>query len=185
LVGRARDLKDTRQRILAAAEDLSCETGPARVSLEAVAARAGVSKGGLLYHFPSKHHLLRALVADHVDEIRRAMDRLAPGARDSGAPLAIARAYVAVVREEIAEGGPPPAGVFAAIAEDPEFIAPLREFRAELRKAFLGCPDPGRASVVFLACEGLVHERLTDPNAPDPGDRDAVFSTLEAMLEPG
>jgi AcrR family transcriptional regulator len=181
---RRRKLHDTRQRILAAVEDLSCEAGPARLSLEAVAARAGVSKGGLLYHFPCKHDLLRALVAAHVEELRNAIDRHAPGALAAG-DAAAARGYLMTLREML--GGPdrPPAGVFAALAEDPEFIAPLREFRAELRALFRLAADPATAEVVFLACEGLVHEELTDPGAFDAAAREAVFSVLAGMLEAG
>lgn len=44
---------DTKQRILDAAAEIARELGPGHLSLEAVATRAGVSKGGLLYHFPS------------------------------------------------------------------------------------------------------------------------------------
>ncbi|AOW92826.1 TetR family transcriptional regulator [Rhodococcus sp. WMMA185] len=52
----------TRDRILDALEKLLLEVGIAQVTLEAVAAEAGVSKGGLLYHFPSKEALLAAMV---------------------------------------------------------------------------------------------------------------------------
>lgn len=53
----------TRDRILDSYVDLLVEHGGVGVSLEAVAARAGVSKGGLLYHFPAKASLLVALTA--------------------------------------------------------------------------------------------------------------------------
>ncbi|MFM1722311.1 TetR/AcrR family transcriptional regulator [Rhodococcus sp. PAM 2766] len=53
---------DTRDRILDALERLLLEQGLAQVTLEAVAAEAGVSKGGLLYHFPSKEALLAGMV---------------------------------------------------------------------------------------------------------------------------
>ncbi|GCB56911.1 hypothetical protein rerp_33190 [Rhodococcus erythropolis] len=49
---------DTRDRILDALEKLLLVSGVAQVTLEGVAAEAGVSKGGLLYHFPSKEALL-------------------------------------------------------------------------------------------------------------------------------
>ncbi|MGG7102709.1 TetR/AcrR family transcriptional regulator [Rhodococcus sp. 24CO] len=52
----------TRDRILDALEKLLLVNGVAQVTLEAVAAQAGVSKGGLLYHFPSKEALLAAMV---------------------------------------------------------------------------------------------------------------------------
>ncbi|MFE4502424.1 TetR/AcrR family transcriptional regulator [Rhodococcus sp. NPDC056743] len=52
----------TRDRILDALEKLLLVNGVAQVTLEAVAAQAGVSKGGLLYHFPSKEALLAAMI---------------------------------------------------------------------------------------------------------------------------
>lgn len=177
-----RDLGDTRSRIVAAAEELSCEFGPAKLSLEAVAARAGVSKGGLLYHFPSKHALLRAIVEGHVDEIRGSMEAISPGCLSGGEPLAAARAWVRAVRAKLCDADTTPSGIFAAIAEDPEFIAPLRAFREEMRAIFARCPDPDTAAVVYLACEGLVHERLTDPQGHDGAARDAVVERLETML---
>lgn len=52
----------TRDRILDALETLLLEKGVSQVTLENVAAAAGVSKGGLLYHFKSKDALLAGLV---------------------------------------------------------------------------------------------------------------------------
>lgn len=54
---------ETRDRILAALRALLAEGGTDAVTLEAVAARAGVSKGGLLYHFPSKAAMYTGLLA--------------------------------------------------------------------------------------------------------------------------
>lgn len=52
----------TRDRILDALETLLLDKGMSQVTLENVAATAGVSKGGLLYHFKSKDALLAGLV---------------------------------------------------------------------------------------------------------------------------
>ena len=172
--------QDTRARILGAAEDLSCEVGPAHLSIEAVAARAGVSKGGLLYHFPTKQALLRALVSEHVDGLRRAM---AARGCCGELPLAQARAYLGVMRDKLDAAGARP-GLFAAIAEDPEFIAPLRAFRqAMLEQVFRRCPNPDLATAAFLATEGLVFASLTDPLAHDHADRRRIFETLERLLD--
>ncbi|TIP57248.1 MAG: helix-turn-helix transcriptional regulator, partial [Mesorhizobium sp.] len=51
---------NSRDRILAAAADVARESGPGSLSLDAVASRAGVSKGGLLYNFPTKAKLMQA-----------------------------------------------------------------------------------------------------------------------------
>lgn len=43
-----------RGAVLDAFESLLIEVGERAATLDAVAGRAGVSKGGLLYHFPNK-----------------------------------------------------------------------------------------------------------------------------------
>lgn len=71
----------SRERILDAYADVLTDEGERHATLEAVAARAGVSKGGLLYHFPSKDQLaealcdrLVALAAEDVEEMRTSAD---------------------------------------------------------------------------------------------------------------
>ena len=54
----------SREAILDAAANLVHEQGASSLTLDATCARAGMSKGGLLYHFRSKEDLLLALV-DH------------------------------------------------------------------------------------------------------------------------
>lgn len=52
-----------RARVLAAYQDLLISDGPQAATLDAVAGAAGVSKGGLLYHFKSKEALIEGLLA--------------------------------------------------------------------------------------------------------------------------
>ncbi|WP_039794151.1 TetR/AcrR family transcriptional regulator [Nocardia araoensis] len=65
---------DTRDRILDALETLILEKGMSQVTLENVAATAGVSKGGLLYHFKSKDALLAGLVRRLTDRASKQLD---------------------------------------------------------------------------------------------------------------
>src|SRR5690606_17155565 len=60
--------ENARQRILDAASQLVRKEGSAHLSLDAVAALAGISKGGLLYHFPNKTALLKAIVEQYVEK---------------------------------------------------------------------------------------------------------------------
>ena len=50
-----------RARLLKSAAEITVEKGLAGLTLDAVAVRAGVSKGGLLHHFPSRRELSAAL----------------------------------------------------------------------------------------------------------------------------
>lgn len=70
-----------RAKVLDAYISLLCEEGDRAATLDATAARAGVSKGGLLYHFASKEALADAVIAaseEHVardiEEMRRSED---------------------------------------------------------------------------------------------------------------
>jgi AcrR family transcriptional regulator len=55
-----RNSADTRNRILGAADELFYGEGLLNVSLDAIAARAGVTKKTLYYHFRSKDDLIAA-----------------------------------------------------------------------------------------------------------------------------
>jgi AcrR family transcriptional regulator len=61
---------DTRDQILAAASDLFAERGFEQTSLREIAARVGITKAALYYHFPSKADLFEALVAPAFEGIR-------------------------------------------------------------------------------------------------------------------
>ena len=54
--------ENTKDAILDAAEAIVREQGAAHLTLDAAAERAGMSKGGVLYHFQTKDSLLVALV---------------------------------------------------------------------------------------------------------------------------
>lgn len=51
-----------REKVLAAFAAIVADEGEQAATMEAVAARAGVSKGGLLYHFGSREALVEGLV---------------------------------------------------------------------------------------------------------------------------
>ncbi|HBF34148.1 TPA: hypothetical protein DDW35_06255, partial [Candidatus Sumerlaeota bacterium] len=53
---------DSKEAILDAAESVVLEHGASHMTLDAVAERAGVSKGGLMYNFPTKEALLTAMI---------------------------------------------------------------------------------------------------------------------------
>ena len=79
---------NSREKILAAAADVARESGPGSLSLEAVANRAGVSKGGLLYNFPTKAKLMQALVEGYLRDFEQALES-ASSNDDGNNPLAV------------------------------------------------------------------------------------------------
>ncbi|MEJ4100245.1 TetR/AcrR family transcriptional regulator [Corynebacterium mastitidis] len=87
--------EETRSLILGAAARLVRMHGPG-VSLSAIAREARVSKGGLLYHFPSKNDLLHGLVEDFVLRFRAEVEATARRTGDDS-PGSLTRAYIRTI----------------------------------------------------------------------------------------
>ncbi|MBO9637382.1 TetR/AcrR family transcriptional regulator [Siphonobacter aquaeclarae] len=65
---RKKEPAENRRLLLEVAFGMVSELGIDALTLEAVAARAGLSKGGLLHHFPSKSALQEALFRESLDQ---------------------------------------------------------------------------------------------------------------------
>jgi AcrR family transcriptional regulator len=144
--------------LLAAAERVVARQGIANLTLEAVAAEAGVSKGGLLHHFPSKDRLVEGLVARAAECWRsccRQAYESAPEGRGRMARglisncLSDAEAWTDQLRASSA-------AVFSALAQNPALIAPMREAYGDLGKR-LAEDDlpPGVGEAIAAAIDGL------------------------------
>jgi AcrR family transcriptional regulator len=77
---------DARYKVLEAAVAIVAREGAAHLTIDAVAAQAGLSKGGVLYHFPSKRALLDGMLERLLDdsETRSAYHRQQTGSRLAG-----------------------------------------------------------------------------------------------------
>ncbi|ORT84936.1 TetR family transcriptional regulator [Burkholderia puraquae] len=84
-----------RAQLLAAASEIATHHGVAALTLDAVAERAGVTKGALQYHFANKQGLLDALFGQATERFGAQM--AARMAADSGGDGAAARAYLHAV----------------------------------------------------------------------------------------
>jgi AcrR family transcriptional regulator len=162
---------DTRARLLDAASTVIRRDGPQALTLDAVAAQAGVSKGGLLYHFKSKRELLDALVARWMDDFQRDIDA------ESGN---FARRYVAANDGAHAEE----VGMLAALVADPQVLAAVRD-RHETwqdRVATEG-GDPVDATVARLAADGLWLADLLGTAPPRDELRERVLARLLELCD--
>ena len=144
----------TRDRLLDAAETVLVDHGASALTLEAVAAQAGVSKGGLLYHFPTKDQLAAGLVARAVQRVDTALET----ASSAGVAGSFTRAYIGVTLGDgpgHTAADPLSTALLGALALDPALLDPLREayarWQARLEADGL---DPADATLVRLAVDG-------------------------------
>lgn len=129
----------TRDRILNALQRILVDVGSSGVTLEKVAAEAGVSKGGLLYHFKSKSDLYDGLARRHRLQEEANLAR----ARERG----VVEMFLEVSWVESEESA---AGLWA-------LLTALRG-KGELS-------EQARADVLFIfnGWRDLIHEQVADP----------------------
>lgn len=181
----APQLLDARTRILDAAERIVQAKGVPALTLEAAAKAAGISKGGLLYHFASKEALLMGLLGRLAEYI--AMDfegvlRAQPPG--SGRVTRAVLAWCFDHPEAVCEQHQRAAGIFlAAFHHDPILLDPIRavfaQMRAKLRED--GLP-PGHALAVMAACDGLFMAELFSMYEQTEADRAELRAALETLL---
>jgi len=163
--------------LLTAAEDVVLELGAAHLTLDAVAQRAGVSKGGLLYHFPSKEALLTGMIARLIEYIEAA--RAAAMSDSAALPENVLRAHIGVclaLDDRMRRIG---AALLAAVANCPSIMDPIRERITENMRTLIDHPrEPARAAILFLAAEGMGKLDLLGLNPFTPGQRQAIMDEM-------
>jgi AcrR family transcriptional regulator len=179
----AKKRSNSRERIIDAAIAVAQDDGAGKMSLEAVAERAGVSKGGLLYHFNSKSALLQAMVERHVRTLDDAIETAHAEIVRDKRPNALIRAYLHAFRAKLCASKKTSTGFLAAIAEEPALLNPVRDHHTRLIKDLKASSDnPELAIIAFLAVEGIWNLRLFDTNPFADGELIAHFDRLMDLL---
>jgi AcrR family transcriptional regulator len=167
-----------RERLLDAAERLVLETGAGHLTLDAVAKFAGVSKGGLLYHFPSKDALLEAMLARYLHDVdARVAARVPKHGKASRA--AEFRERVKVLLELPTNKRAAGAALIAASADKPELMAQCRARYREIVDGLTRLPggfEP--AALLLLAASGLVLGELLQISPYTPAERARLGKAL-------
>lgn len=176
--------QSTRHTILQAARRVVQSGGVATLTLDAVAHEAGVSKGGLLYHFPSKEKLIAGMIEDMLatfdDDLRAQAEADEPG-QPAGAWV---RAYARVTCAPDWQSLDVSADLLAAISTKRELLAPLRARYAEWQQQIEHDGiDPAIATLVRLAADGLWFADMFELAPPSEALRARMLDTLIALTQ--
>ena len=174
---------ETRQHLLKVAGEQILEHGLANLTLDAVARASGVSKGGLLHHFPSKQHLLEGLIRDLHDRFRERLRDLAQA--DPMPEGRFARAYLKAVSMHREDPGNKLCGVLAIEARgEPAMRSAWRDcVRDMLRQETDGKTDPIELAIVHLAADGLWLADLEGVFDDSPDLFRRIVARLEQMTK--
>ena len=153
-----RRLAERPEIILDAANAVLRQGGARSLTIDAVAAAAGLSKGGVLHHYASKDALILALVARKLGSLREEIT--ACEAEAAPGPGRLPRAMVAHLRRTYAADDETSRALLLAAIESPEALEGYRSFVADCLDRLAA--EGGRAGgyeVLFFAILGLIMGR--------------------------
>jgi AcrR family transcriptional regulator len=177
---RTRSRRDDRaQTILDAAGAVLRRGGGRALTIDAVAAQAGLSKGGVLHHYASKDALILALVARKLEELRAGISACEAEAGPQPGPAGLGLAMVAHLREAYCEDDDFSRALLIAAAENPEALAGYRAFVAERLERLASAEPPGAGAMLFFAILGLVMGRTLGFHDIGGAQAEALFGALE------
>lgn len=150
----------TRETIIDAAMAIVREQGVNKLTLDAAAKVAKLSKGGVLYHFKSKDDLIRAMVQRMIDFCDAL--HLEFYAQEPEGPYRWARTVVRTAFDPRGPSGDPVGGaLLAAVTVNPDLLAPIHAKFAEwIERVKSDSPNPTLAALVCMAMDGYVFERM-------------------------
>lgn len=177
---------ETRRSVLAAAAEIVVREGASKLTLDAVADRCGLSKGGILHHFSTKDSLISAMIEDVVGQFEADLQRNVQG--ESG-PGSFARAFLRACLDRdgiVTRTLKVSAGIVAAVAINAQLLAPLRsrydEWIARLEDDGI---DPAIAELVRSAADGLWLGDVLGLGHTSAALRQRVFAKLIELTHVG
>ena len=176
----------TRSLVLDAAIRIIEQDGLQGFTLEAVAKEAGLSKGGVFYHFESKHGLVRAMLETAMEMFEQRVEELLT----TGQAQSYAQAFVLATIEATTSTQylRTTTALCAAIAGHPELLEPyVARSKVWQTRLEQGGASPARATVARLAADGLFYAALLGAGsvfAPQHADILVLLTEL-SQPEPG
>ena len=141
---------DSRARLLDAATAIVGRAGAANLTIDGVAAESGLSKGGVLYHFPSK----RALLEGMLEKLLAEAETRSQGLREQG--YSSLEAWIESERTQTDTERTTSLALLANAAENPSLLdAAQPTIRQRFQEITREAKDPEFALILLLATEGL------------------------------
>lgn len=169
-----------RRLLLDCAMKLALEHGPSGITVQAVSEAAGVTKGGLFHHFPSRQALVEGLFADLVEKLDTDID--AAMAKDPRPRGSFTRAYVGATFDDpvLGEGNPGAALYVSALAE-PSVRRKWADWFAARLERHRDTDDTPTLEIVRLAADGAWLAHLMREDGGVVPDLPALRERLIAM----
>lgn len=178
----------TPELILQAAERVVMRDGVLNLTLENVAREAKLSKGGLLYHYPSKDALITGMVRRYLDGVESNL--AANLEKETPGPGAWVRAFLktTISGAEVAHDSGSNRAWYAAMVSamllNPALLEPMRQKNLEWKSKFEDDSHHLRyATVARMAARGLWFTEVVGFSALSETQRQQLAEEIMSLVE--
>ncbi len=173
--------KDLRLAGILAAEKIVTTRGIGAATYENIAREAGMSKGGLLHHFPTKQELILATFDNYVDVVRQRREEIAaslPEGRNSRVRAIVLTTFEYLDNPQNAVN----AGI--GVLVHPDYRARLSMVKREVLTSLIdGGVRPELASAIVCALDGIWLNRGIVPRVMTDEVERQVRREILALVE--
>lgn len=171
--------RNASSKILGAARTIAAREGAGKVTIDAVAKESGLSKGGVLYNYPTKKALLSGLLDQMLIEHRELVGKVSeqsPSQTLHGHLMTVFRS--GNLNEDLSMA------ILAASASDPRLLDPLRdEMTSHLEHILTETSDPAGAMIAVLAIQGMRFQKLLDLPNGGAALREPIIERLRKIID--
>jgi AcrR family transcriptional regulator len=173
----------TRDQILLAASQLVMDEGVGQLTLDAAARMAGVSKGGLLYHFPNKDALVVGMIDRYLADFEEHVERMLASKAVPDGPAPWLRAFVVATFDDAGPEATVVSAFLAALVNSPDLLAGVRGRYAAWRARGIGEGTPvWVVDLALTATDGIWFEQIFGLQSYNEADRLALRDRLLALI---
>ena len=162
--------------ILIAASQVIAQDGAGKLTIDAVAKKSGMSKGGVLYHFPSKDALLEGLLnalLARIEERRQVTET-------KSKLLGMLNTLDLQDESERAMS----LAILATAAQKPELLAPARAYFSQVNEEVTAeTKDPEVARILLLALEGMRFLNMLELNPWSNAESERILKRMHQMAD--
>jgi len=165
--------KKTKQVILQAALEVARSQGAAAVTIDAVVAKSGVSRGGVTHHYPKRSLLLLAVLDAAADRHRAALSIDTPLSSERERT----QCYVTTTLDDKNNDRD---ALVLGLAEEPAVLEPWKRLNRELDEIERADPRVDEVAVFIrrLAIDGMWWSQKSDPSRFDAKKTERLLKSI-------
>lgn len=177
---REKQPEQVRHALVEQAARSATTQGLAGLTLQSVADAVGVTKGGLLHHFPSKQALIEAVFLDLLRKLDQEIDKLME--QDAVKQGRFSRAYIDAFFQVARDGEDSPwAALSISCMTDARLRALWSEWMRERLERHAATDGASHLALARYAADGIWLANITEISGLPVGELDRLHNQLKTM----